>query len=529
VSWNNVGSIQELNEKKRLIFKQGAKQILVCVVQGTYFALDNRCPHQGFPLKEGDVNESTCVLTCNWHNWKFDLKTGNCISGGDSVQTYPVKSESGCVWVKIVKPTQEEIKSQILKSLKIAVTESKFGRLIREVAKLHFNKLDPLEALTQSIIWTSDYCKDGMVHAHAVAADWVKLFQKQNTSIEDQLICLSQAINYISESSSQQPKKSFTTSSQPFSHRSLLDAIESEDEDKAQALLNDAFSKEMSWESLRETFSQAALVHYNSFGHSLIFVTKVDSLIKDLGASVTKPLTQLLTRHLCQTTREDLLPEFKFYNKALSEFPTAFGTDSKKWDDPTLFQLSTQKVIQKLSEQTPQSKPEVLFDTLLGAAAQNMLMFDATYQDAVDNSITDNVGWLDITHAITFANAVSETCKIYPQLWPQGLLQLACFVGRNRHYVDADQTITPWEVKDVDLFQIKVVQKLLDPGVNSPILVAHYVKTYLAVMNLRLISSEGTFRCLLSALNRFLNSPYKQVHIRRKVRQNLALIAKDFK
>jgi hypothetical protein len=34
-------------------------------------AFDDKCPHQGYPLSQGTV--AGCVLTCQWHNWKFDL------------------------------------------------------------------------------------------------------------------------------------------------------------------------------------------------------------------------------------------------------------------------------------------------------------------------------------------------------------------------------------------------------------------------------------------------------------------------
>lgn len=48
--------------------------------------LDDRCPHEGHPLSMGLVREG--VLTCQWHNWKFDLKTGGCAAGGEAVRRY---------------------------------------------------------------------------------------------------------------------------------------------------------------------------------------------------------------------------------------------------------------------------------------------------------------------------------------------------------------------------------------------------------------------------------------------------------
>ncbi|MEO2091127.1 MAG: Rieske (2Fe-2S) protein, partial [Gemmataceae bacterium] len=44
-------------------------------VGGEIRAISNRCPHEGYPLHQGVLKQ--CVLTCNWHNWKFDLRDGS--------------------------------------------------------------------------------------------------------------------------------------------------------------------------------------------------------------------------------------------------------------------------------------------------------------------------------------------------------------------------------------------------------------------------------------------------------------------
>ena len=46
------------------------------------------------------------VLTCNWHNWKFDLNAqGTNLKGGESVRTYPIEVRSGEVWIDVQGPT----------------------------------------------------------------------------------------------------------------------------------------------------------------------------------------------------------------------------------------------------------------------------------------------------------------------------------------------------------------------------------------------------------------------------------------
>ncbi len=44
---------------------------------GTIYAIDGICPHQGGPLAEGEVKGS--VVTCPWHGWQFELRTGQSL------------------------------------------------------------------------------------------------------------------------------------------------------------------------------------------------------------------------------------------------------------------------------------------------------------------------------------------------------------------------------------------------------------------------------------------------------------------
>ena len=83
-----------------------AAQILLLHTERGVFACANRCPHEGYPLSEGSLADG-CVLTCNWHNWKFDLGSGATLVGGDQLPRYPVRLEAGRVWVDITPPDPE--------------------------------------------------------------------------------------------------------------------------------------------------------------------------------------------------------------------------------------------------------------------------------------------------------------------------------------------------------------------------------------------------------------------------------------
>ncbi len=60
-----AGSLEELKAKGRLVAHGRHRPILVVHDKGRVFALDNRCPHMGFPLDRGSVEDGT--LTSHWH------------------------------------------------------------------------------------------------------------------------------------------------------------------------------------------------------------------------------------------------------------------------------------------------------------------------------------------------------------------------------------------------------------------------------------------------------------------------------
>jgi nitrite reductase (NADH) small subunit len=65
-----------------------------------FFAIDNVCPHHGAPLHDGMVADGK--VTCPWHQWQFDLKSGACRNiPGPRVAAYPVEVREGMIWINL--------------------------------------------------------------------------------------------------------------------------------------------------------------------------------------------------------------------------------------------------------------------------------------------------------------------------------------------------------------------------------------------------------------------------------------------
>ena len=96
----HAGSLEELKAKRRLVVHGRHRPVLLVYEDGHVFALDNRCPHMGFPLERGSVEDG--ILTCHWHHARFELASGCTFDlWADDVPTCPVEIRAGGeIWVK---------------------------------------------------------------------------------------------------------------------------------------------------------------------------------------------------------------------------------------------------------------------------------------------------------------------------------------------------------------------------------------------------------------------------------------------
>ncbi len=101
----------EIPEGGRTIVNIGGLPIGIFNIDGEYFAILNRCPHQGAPLCEGHLwpgllvssepgeytnRAEVPIISCIWHGWEFDLRTGQSVCDPQRlrVRNYDVKVEA---------------------------------------------------------------------------------------------------------------------------------------------------------------------------------------------------------------------------------------------------------------------------------------------------------------------------------------------------------------------------------------------------------------------------------------------------
>ena len=92
------GPVGDLEANGHVVVQGRRCPILILRHEGRLHALDNRCPHLGFPLHRGTVEDG--ILTCHWHHARFELSSGGTFDPwADDVAVFPVAERDGRLWV----------------------------------------------------------------------------------------------------------------------------------------------------------------------------------------------------------------------------------------------------------------------------------------------------------------------------------------------------------------------------------------------------------------------------------------------
>jgi nitrite reductase/ring-hydroxylating ferredoxin subunit len=103
-----VGPLDEIKQRGCTVVSGRGHTIAVFYHEGQVYAVDNRCPHMGFPLDRGSVKDG--ILTCHWHHARFDLSSGGTFDPfADDVRAFPVGIVDGEVWVNPEPPARDPV------------------------------------------------------------------------------------------------------------------------------------------------------------------------------------------------------------------------------------------------------------------------------------------------------------------------------------------------------------------------------------------------------------------------------------
>jgi nitrite reductase/ring-hydroxylating ferredoxin subunit len=140
-----IGTVADLEREQPRVVSAGGRTVVLFVHEGQVFALDNRCPHMGFPLSRGTVSDG--ILTCHWHHARFDL-AGGCTFDpfADDVAAFRTVVRDGEVWLDPT-PLEPDRRAHWIQKLDEGLEQNL--RLVLAKSVLGLNDLDATDPLIE--------------------------------------------------------------------------------------------------------------------------------------------------------------------------------------------------------------------------------------------------------------------------------------------------------------------------------------------------------------------------------------------
>ncbi len=91
MAFERVASLSEVPPGRGLCVRVRGREIGVYRIGDALYAMDNVCPHAGYPLHEGELEDR--VVYCAGHGWPFDVSTGRApdVAGGAALARYAIR------------------------------------------------------------------------------------------------------------------------------------------------------------------------------------------------------------------------------------------------------------------------------------------------------------------------------------------------------------------------------------------------------------------------------------------------------
>ncbi len=98
MKWMNIVKTSAIEPGQSIVIKLENKNIAIFNTGKRFYAINNACPHLGGPLNEGTLEGE--VVTCPWHGWQYDLKSG-CPITTPNVRTYPLRLDGDTLQIAV--------------------------------------------------------------------------------------------------------------------------------------------------------------------------------------------------------------------------------------------------------------------------------------------------------------------------------------------------------------------------------------------------------------------------------------------
>lgn len=443
-----AASLADVQAKGSLLVHLEKQAIALFHSDDRVYAIDNRCPHMGFPL-----HGSTCkdgIVTCPWHYARFDLNSGGTFdSWADDVRSFPVEIRDGDVWVNVAPQVdpyahqRQRLVDGLEQGISLVIAKSVIALLDMDA--------DSSQPFQTGLEFGTRYNKEGWNTGLTIHTCMMNLLPYLEP--EDRPRALYQGLSAVARDSSDAPPH-FVVHPLP---NSAVDFntlkgwfrqfIELRDSEAAERCLVTAVRAGADLKQIADMLFVAATDHrYIDAGHAIDFINKALEALDAVNWQGAEQVLASLVSGLANATRMEESNSWRYpvdlvaiLHSAFEQLPEALEAGRTRrgtWS-------GREQLLPILLGEDAQAIADALLVALRDGCTEEELAGVVTYAAALRvarfHTNNDHGDWNSAHHPFTFANAVHQCVRRVPS--PE--LLRAVFDGAMSVYLNRFLNVPP--------------------------------------------------------------------------------------
>jgi nitrite reductase/ring-hydroxylating ferredoxin subunit len=442
--------------------------IAIFIYDSKIYAIDNRCPHMGFPLNQGTVKDG--ILTCHWHHARFDLMNGGTFDQwAGNVTSFPVEIRNqNEVWIDVSPAIDADsyhyhqtlLEDGLKRNIPLMIAKTVIAMLGNSAGSREgANEKEMLNAFRVGLDFGSKYKESGWSQGLTIHTCMMNIVPYLDT--EDKPYALYHGLSAVAQDcASMPPRFKISPLPQPWPDLSTIKRwfrqfIESRDAQAAERCIVTAVRRGANSSHIADMLFAAATDHrFLDIGHTMDLTNKALEALDTVGWNngdnkelVESVLSSLVPGYANAERMEESnswrypIDLIDILEKAFQKFPTILNDGSRKRgqageDKITAIWNQRNQLLTILLGDDPQLIVKSLLDALNQGATEEELASIVVHAAATRivqfhtrNEFSD---WDAVLHTFTYTNAVHQGIRRVPT---QELLR-GVFDGAMRVYLN---------------------------------------------------------------------------------------------
>jgi nitrite reductase/ring-hydroxylating ferredoxin subunit len=438
-----AGTLADLQSDGRLLTKVGTLPVVVFWHDGEAYAIEDRCPHLGFPLRKGTVEAG--LVTCHWHHARFDLVSGCTLDPwADDARGFDVDVRAGDVYVRPrtdadpIGHLQTRLREGLEDSITLVIAKSVLGLLEAGA--------DPRDIVRTGVEFGTAYRDSGWGAGLTVLVAMANLLP--HLDADDRALALTHGLAFVARDTSNHaprfPKSALATTALPVDrvagwYRRFIDTRSSDAAERSLVTVLDEGEGLAAAESMM--FAAVTDHVFIDGGHTIDFTNKAFEALAHLGDDRAADVLPTLVMQTAGAQRSEEFSEWRHPQdlvrltsatvELLAERPVHSGP------------VDTAKLAWELLADEPTDVTDALVRAHAAGATDEELGRALAYAAALRigrfHVQNDHGDWDTVHHSFTAANALHQAlCRN-----PTAEVRRGCVHAALRIYLDRFLNVPP--------------------------------------------------------------------------------------